>query len=214
MFFGLCNSPATFQAYMNQTFAQELNEGWLIVYMDDLLIFSSSIAEHQKRTRQILAKLRQEKLFLKPEKCVFDTQEVEYLGMIIKPGQVAMDQAKLTGIKDWPRPTSLTQVRSFLGFCNFYRHFVPHYSDIARPLINLTKKGVPFTWSPTCTDAFEQLKGIFTSSPILHNPNPEKQFTIATDASLTATGGVLLQTDENGAYRPCGYLSQSFSPAE
>jgi hypothetical protein len=214
MFFGLCNSPATFQAYMNQAFAQELNEGWLIVYMDDLLIFSSSLNEHQKCTRQILEKLRQEKLFLKPEKCVFDTQEVEYLGMIIKPGQVAMDQAKLTGIKDWPQPTLLTQVRSFLGFCNFYRHFVPHYSNIARPFIDLTKKGVPFAWSPTCNNAFEQLKGIFTSSPVLRNLNPEKQFAIATDASLAATGGVLLQTDENGAYHPCRYLSQSFSPAE
>jgi len=214
MFFGLCNSPVTFQAYMNQTFTQELNEGWLIVYMDDLLVFSTNPDEHRKRTCHILDKLHTERLFLKPEKCVFDADEVEYLGMVIRPGQVAMDPAKLTGIESWPIPTSVMQVQSFLGFCNFYRHFISHYSDLARPLIDLTKKGIVFAWSDVCDHAFKTLKQIFMSAPVLRNPDPTRQFTIATDASLVATRGVLLQNNENGASHPCGYLSQSLSSAE
>jgi hypothetical protein len=120
MFFGLCNSPATFQAYMNQTFQKEIAEGWMIVYMDDILIFSKTLEENQKRTRHVLEIIRKETLFLKPEKCTFDTQEVDYLGMIIRPGQVAMDPAKLSGISQWQTPSSVKEVRSFLGFCNFY----------------------------------------------------------------------------------------------
>jgi len=102
MFFGLCNSPATFQAYMNHTFQQEINEGWLVIYMDNILIFSKMLAEHQMCTRWILETICREKLFLKPEKCTFNAQEVEYLSMIIKPGHVTIDPAKLDGIKDWP----------------------------------------------------------------------------------------------------------------
>jgi len=214
MFFGLCNSPATFQDYMNRTFAAEINEGWVVIYMDDILIFSDNLEEHRDRTRRILEILRKEKLFLKPSKCIFDAEEVEFLGMIIRPGHVAMDPAKLKGITEWEPPKTVKEVRSFLGFCNFYRHFISRYSDIARPLIDLTKKLVKFEWTNACREAFQKLKECFTSEPVLRNPDPTRPFAIATDASLVATGAVLLQTDENGAYHPCGYLSQSFNPAE
>jgi len=120
MFFSLCNSPATFQAYMNCTFQQEINEGWLEIYMDDILIFSNMLDKHWKQTRRILEIIHWEQLFLKPEKCTFDAKEVEYLGMIIKPGHITMDPAKLDGIKDWPIPTTVKETQSFLGFCNFY----------------------------------------------------------------------------------------------
>jgi hypothetical protein len=109
MFFGLCNSPATFQAYMNCTFQQEINEGWFVIYIDDILIFSKTLDEHWECTRRILETIRQEQLFLKPEKCTFDAQEVEYLGMIIKPGCITMDPAKVDGIKDWPIPTTVKE---------------------------------------------------------------------------------------------------------
>jgi hypothetical protein len=98
MFFGLCNSPATFQAYMNQTFQKEIAEGWMIIYMDNILIFSNPLEENQKRTRCVLEIIRKETLFLGPKKCTFDAQEVDYLGMIIRPGQVAMDSAKRSSI--------------------------------------------------------------------------------------------------------------------
>jgi hypothetical protein len=214
MFFGLCNSPPAFQAFMNHIFRIEIEEGWLIVYMDDILIFSWDLNEHHKRTERVLDILVKNHLFLKPAKCIFDTEEVEYLGMIIKHGSISMDPAKIKGISEWPIPKTLTQVRSFLGACNFYRTFIPCYSDIARPLIDLTKKDVPFNFSDTCIKAFDHMKQLFTSSPVLKNPDPQRPFAIATDASLVATGAVLLQKDENGDYHPCFYFSQSFGPAE
>jgi hypothetical protein len=116
---------------MNHIFRIEIDEGWLIVYMDDILIFSIDIDEHRKRTTRVLKLLEKNHLFLKPSKCTFDAEEVEYLGMIIKHGSVAMDPAKVTGISAWPVPDSVTKVRSFLGACNFYRNFIPSYSDIA-----------------------------------------------------------------------------------
>ena len=214
MFFGLCNSPPTFQAFMNHVFRMEIEEGWLIIYMDDILIFSQDLNDHQKRTRRILELLKKEHLFLKPAKCYFDVTEIEFLGMIIRHQEIAMDSAKIKGITEWGTPQNLTDVRSFLGFCNFYRQFISHFSDLARPLIDLTKKAVAFAWGPLQEKAFQSLKKSFTASPVLKNPDPQKQFAIATDASLVATGGILLQKDDNGAYHPCAYISDAFSPAE
>jgi hypothetical protein len=134
--------------------------------------------------------------------------------MIIHHGEIAMDPAKVKGILEWPQPKNLTEVRSFLGFCNFYRTFITQYSTIACPLIDLTKKDTPFSWTETQSSAFESLCSSFASSPILKNPDPSHQFAIASNASLVATGAVLLQKDENGSYHPYSYLSQSLSPAE
>jgi hypothetical protein len=120
MFFGLCNSPATFQALMNHLFGDFIAEGWLIIYMDDLLIHSAGDAEHQERTEKVLQCLQDNHLYLKLEKCAFAVPEVEYLGMVIKEGHVAMDPTKLTTIDDWQPPTSVKGVCSFIGFCNFY----------------------------------------------------------------------------------------------
>ena len=153
-------------------------------------------------------------LYLKLEKCSFNVSEVEYLGMIVKPGSLAMDPIKVAGIADWPVPSTVKDVRSFLGFTNFYRRFVPHYSDIARPLLDLTKKTHPWSWDHSCNDAFTALKTAFTSQPVLHLPDLSAPFAISTDASKHASGGVLLQKDINNEWHPCAYLSQMFSPAE
>jgi hypothetical protein len=120
MFFGLCNSLATFQAMMNHLFKHMIDEGWTVIYMDDILIFSKDLAEHQKRTRRVLQRLQENDLYLKAEKCKFDIQEVEFLGLIVKPNHLSMDPTKLSGIKDWPTPATVKAVRSFLGFGNFY----------------------------------------------------------------------------------------------
>jgi hypothetical protein len=115
-----------------------------------------------------------------------------------------MDVAKTDGIRDWPKPTSVKEIQSFLGFSNFYRNFIPHYSDITQPLIDPTKKTVVFSWGDLCDKAFKTLKACFLCQLVLRNP----------DASLVTTGAVLLQTDENGVYHPCGYLSQTLNPTE
>ncbi|GBE79419.1 hypothetical protein SCP_0206170 [Sparassis crispa] len=121
MFFGLCNSPATFQMMMNALFEDIIDEGWIVIYMDDILIFSNDLEEHHIRTRHVLQRLKDNDLSLKPEKCFFDVKEVEFLGMIIRENYIGMDPIKLKGIAEWPEPSTVKGVRSFLGFGNFYR---------------------------------------------------------------------------------------------
>ena len=153
-------------------------------------------------------------LHLKLEKCTFATTEVEYLGMIVRLGQLAMDPVKLDGIAKWPTLTKVKDVRSFLSFANFYCHFIPNYSNVAHPLIDLTKKNIPWLWTTTHDAAFSQLKSLFLSKPILQLPNPSQPFALAADASKYTSGALLLQMDSNGEWHPCSYLSQSFSLVE
>ena len=134
--------------------------------------------------------------------------------MIVKPGQLAMDPVKLNGIVQWPTPFKVKDVHSFLGFANFYCRFISNYSTIAHPLIDLTKKNLPWNWTPSQQQAFDHLKHLFLFQLVLHIPDLSSPFTIATDASKYASGAILLQTDSNGEWHPCSYLSQSFSPAE
>ena len=158
--------------------------------------------------------MRELVLPLKIEKCYFNLPEVEYLGMIVRKNTVAMDPVKVKGIAEWPTPSKVKDVQSFLGFANFYRQFIPGYSNIAQPLIDLTKKNTPWEWSPKCERVFDVLKKIFCMQPILKMPDPSAPFSIATNASKHATGGVLMQQDTNGDWKPCAFLSQSLNPAE
>jgi hypothetical protein len=214
MFFGLCNSPATFQFMMNDIFRDYVDEGWLHIYMDDLLLCGNSTKDMQQKTLKVVQRLQQNDLFLKLEKCKFDVPRIEFLGMIISHNQVDMDPIKIQGVLDWPTPETVKQVRGFLGFGNFYRRFIDHYSDIARPLIKLTKKDTPFNWSEQCKDTFQELKRHFTTAPVLITPDLDKPFVLECDASLAATAAVLRQQDVNGDWHPVAYLSQTFNPAE
>jgi len=140
MFFGLCNSPSTFQNMMNDIFKDEINQGWLLIYMDDILIFTDDHSKMEEYTKRVLQKLHDNNLFLNLDKCVFDVTKVEYLGLIIKENKIAMEPTKLAGIADWPAPTTIKQVRSFLGFANFYRRFIGKFANVSLPLTALTKK--------------------------------------------------------------------------
>ena len=153
-------------------------------------------------------------LHLKLEKCNFSSSKVKYLGMIIKPGELAMDPVKLNGIAQWPVPTKVKDVQSFLGFANFYQWFIPDYSNVVHLLIDLTKKNLAWNWIPQCQSAFDSLKSLFLSKLILHLLDISSPFTITTDASKFASGAMLLQTDAKGEWHPCSYLSQSFSSVE
>ena len=213
MFFGLSNSPATFQRFMNDSFKDMIAEGWLVVYMDDMLITATSKQENVKRTKRVLQRMKELELHLKLKKCKFGVKEVDFLGLILQPREIAMDPTKLLGITEWPTPTKVKDIRSFLGFTNYYRRFIGDYSNIAHPLIDLTKKNQEWKWTPSCQKAFNQLKEEFSKQLVLSLPDLNKPF-IATDASKDASGGILLQADLNGEWHPCSYLSQSFSPAE
>ena len=212
MFFGLTNSPATFQTMMNDIFHLEIKQGYVLIYLDDILILDRDLDQHHAHVREVLERLREHKLYLKPEKCEFDQTEVEYLGVIVGNGQVKMDPVKVAGIAEWPTPTCKRDIQQFLGFCNFYRRFIHHFADIARPLQVLTGN-VPFEWKEECQTSFDQLKTLLTSEPILTIPNPHDKFRLEADASQYAMGAVLMQNQEN-KWKPIGYTSKAFDAAQ
>ena len=214
MFFGLCNAPATFQSMMNHIFDDMIREGWLIIYMDDILILSHDLEVHRTRTKRVLKRLQEHDLYLKAEKCEFEVTEVEYLGVILRPGEVLMDPVKLKAIHEWPSPKTVKQVQAFLGFGNFYRRFIRDYSTIARPLTELTRKDKVFDWSSECESAFQCLKTRFMEEPVLKIPDPLAPFQVECDASKVATGAVLRQQGPTGFWHPCAFLSKSFTSAE
>ena len=168
MFFSFCNAPPTFQAFMNHIFADMLREKWLKIYMDDLGVHTKDdIALHHEQTQRVLQRLREHGLSIKLSKCIFDAPRMEFLGMIIGQGEIKMDGKKLEGIKEWKPPTSIKGIWSFTGFANFYRKFIPDFSNVVAPLNLLTHKGKPWVWTQLQQHAFECLKHIFSSAPVL-----------------------------------------------
>ena len=215
MFFGLTNSPATFQTMMNDIFRDLIAEGVVCVYLDDILIFTKTLAEHRRVTRLVLERLRQHKLFLKPEKCEFEQTSIEYLGLVVSQGCVSMDPVKVAGVKDWPVPTNRKEVQSFLGFVNFYRRFIQDFSHHARPLFDLTKKDTTWHWGESQQAAFNKLKELITSAPVLIFPKDQQPFRLEADSSDFATGAVLSQfVEEDGKWHPISFYSKSLSPVE
>jgi len=138
--FGLQNSPATFQSMMNALFDDLIKEGWVIIYMDNILIFSKDLEEHRILVKKVLQRLEEEDLFLKLEKCFFEKPSIEYLGMIISQNKIQMDPAKLSAVLNWPTPKCVKDVQSFLGFGNFYQRFIQGFVNITAPLTSLTEK--------------------------------------------------------------------------
>ena len=215
MFFGLTNSPATFQTMMDALFKEEITAGRVIIYMDDILIITESddLNDHIQMVTRVLQLLEDNDLFLNPEKCHFHKREVEYLGVIVGKGQIKMDPIKVQGLTDWPTPTNVKELRSFLGFGNYYKDFIVNYSRDARPLHELTRKQTPWSWGPIQETAFNTLKAKFTSYPVLRNPDPFKQYIVDTDASAFALGATISQ-DFKGGRHPIAYYSKSLLPAE
>ena len=182
--------------------------------MDDVLVASRNKAKHQQATHELLEILAANDLFLKPEKCVWEQSRVDYLGLILEEGVTRMDLAKIAGIATWPTPTSVKQVRSFLGFCNFYRPFIYQFSHIARPLNELTRKETLWTWGERQQEAFKMLRKRITSEPVLKQPQLEQPFEVEVDASGYAIGAVLMQRDEKGKRHPVAYFSSTLNEAE
>jgi len=214
MFFGMCNLPATFQSMMNDYFTDMIAQGWVLIYMDDILIFSENSEDHHEWTLQVLKWLREKDLFLKPEKCIFNTTEVVYLGFIVKPNKISMDPTKLAGTGEWAPPKTVKGIRSFLGFCNFYWRFIGNYAEIAKPLNKLMKKTKFFEWSQGCHSAFKDFKKQFLEKPVLVIPDPLKQFFVESDASKWAMGAVLRQHNNSRELKPCSYISHSLTQTE
>ena len=211
--FGLTNAPATFQNLMNDVLRPFLDK-FVIVYLDDILIFSETPEEHTDHVRQVLQKLRDTELFAKAEKCEFGKSEVEFLGYVVSPGGVRMDPKKVEAVTDWPVPRSVKELQTFLGFINFYRRFIWNFAKTAAPLTNLLRQNVPFRIDSTALAAFDALKESFTSAPVLAHFQPDRQTFIETDASDFAIAAVVSQKDDTGTLRPIAFFARKLQPAE
>jgi len=211
--FGLTNAPATFQTMINEVLRDFLDI-FVVVYLDDILIFSKTLEENKQHVHQVLQRLMDAKLLVEPEKSKFHTQDVDFLGYNIRPGEIRMDPKKVETVKNWPTPTTVTDVRGFLGFVNFYRRFVEKYSDIARPLTELTKQDQPFRWHDSEAAAFQDIKDRITSEPILKIPDPDLPFEVEADASDYALGGQLGQRDAQGRLHPVAFYSKKLHGPE
>ena len=214
MCFGLCNAPSTFQTMMNEVLAEEIATGHVVVYIDDILIFTNDLDLHRKLVTQILQKLQDNDLFAKPEKCHFEQDSVTFLGLVISKNQTSMDKSKVEGITKWPTPTKVKHVQAFLGLANFYRRFIRDFAKIAKPLTLLTCKDVPWKWGEEQQQAFQLLKDTFTSAPVLQLPNDSAPYRLETDSSEFATGAVLEQLGEDRLWHPVAFYSKSLNEHE
>jgi hypothetical protein len=209
--FGLTSAPATFMRLMNDTLMPYLDQ-FVIVYLDDICIYSKTPQEHLEHVRKVLTLLRQEKLIGKLSKCEFGISSMDFLGHIVSDQGIATDPEKIKSVQSWPTPQNATDVMRFLGLANFYRRFVRDFSKIAAPLTALTGN-VPFVWSPAAATAFQSLKTALTTAPILVLPDTSKPFILECDASKFAIGQVLCQ-GEGRDRRVIAYESRKMIPAE
>ncbi|GBG62902.1 hypothetical protein CBR_g34274 [Chara braunii] len=190
--FGLRNAPTTFQTAMNTMF-QDLLEDSVLVYIDDILVYSRILEEHLTYLRTVLQRLRDHGFYAKLSKCHFAQPKVDFLGHQVSEHGFHMDDSKIQAIVDWPTPTSLPALRSFPGLTNYYGHFLKNYAQYSSKLTPLTRGRLPFYWTPTHENAFRSLKRLVTSAPVLHLPDYSRPFIVTTDASDFATGVVLSQ---------------------
>jgi len=215
MFFGMTNSPTTFQTMMNDIFQNLIAEGIVVVYLDDILIFTKTEEEHVQAVRRVLQVLKENKLFLCPEKCKFYKQQIEYLGLVISENKVSMDPVKVTGVREWPIPENKTDVQAFLGFMNFYWRFIQDFSAKAQPLFDLTRSEQVWTWSGKKQVAFENLKTTVTTILVLVSLQELDPFWIETDSSDFATRAVLSQqSTTDRKWHPVVFYSKSLFSIE
>ena len=210
--FGLTNAPATFQHLMECVLAGLTGEQCLI-YLDDIIVFSSTFDEHLQRLANVFAALRGAGLKLKPSKCFFAQKEVHYLGHVISTAGVSPDPAKTEVVSSYPIPTDLKQLRQFFGLANYYRRFVPDYFKIAEPLHKLLRKGATYNWNTACHKAFTELKHRLVTPPVLTYPDFKLPFLLYTDASDFALGAVLSQI-QDGKERVVSYWNRQLTKPE
>lgn len=210
--FGLCNAPATFQRLMDLVIAG-LNYETCLVYLDDIIVFSKDTQSHLERLEKLLLRLREANLKLKPSKCHLLQQKVSFLGFVVSKAGVETDPDKIAAIRDWPKPLNLRQSRAFVGLCQYYRRFVPGFSDVASPLHSLTKKGARFLWTDECQKAFDALKAMLIGANVLALPTEDGRYVLDCDASDTGIGAVLSQI-QDGEERPICYASQLYNRHE
>ena len=221
MSFGLCNAPQIFSELMSVVL-QGL-DSFALAYLDDILIFSKTVEDHRKHIQTVFQRLREYGLKLKAKKCSFLKEQTRYLGFVIDADGIRPDSDKVAVIRSLPNPTSVKEVRSFIGMCSYYRRFMPNFSKVAEPLVSLTKKYARFKWTEQCQCAFDFLKSSLTTIPLLAFPDPHKDYVLYTDASDSAIGACLVQTSDEKECevipgipneKPIYYLSHKLSDTQ
>lgn len=204
--FGLCNGPGTYQRYMNDVLMEYLDD-FCTAYLDDILIYSEDPTQHQEHVAKVLQRLRDAGLQADIQKCEFGVERTKYLGYILTTKGVEMDPEKVEPLRNWIRPSTVTGVKSYLGFCGFYRQFIRDFAKIAKPLTNITKPTQPFIWSEECTQAFEELRKQLLAIQSVYHFDPELPTKLETDSSDGVAAAVLSQEHEKGVWRPVAFYS-------
>lgn len=211
--FGLCNGPATYQRYMNDVLIDYLDD-FCVAYLDDILIYSEDEVTHREHVNKVLERLRTAGLHVDIQKSEFHVSRTKYLGYVLTNKGVEVDPDKVAVLRNWAEPTTVTAVKSFLGFTGFYRQFVAEFSRIAKPLIALQSPMIPFVWTSDCQQAFDKLKTSLLSIPTLCHFNPEYYTKLETDSSDGVVAGVMSQLHPDGKWYPCAFYSKALSGSE
>lgn len=221
--FCLCNAPSTFQRLMQQLFVDQQCQS-LLLYLDDIVVFSSTVEQHLERLEVVLERLQGQGFKANLEKCGFFQREVRYLGHVVSDQGVSTDPSKVEVVANWPVPTTVSELRSFLGFASYYRRFVEGFAKLAAPLHRCvaelasrksqrTRQAVVENWSGECQRNFELLKAKLTTAPVLAYADFSLSFILEVDASYGGLGAVLSK-EQNGRVRPIAYASRGLRPAE
>ena len=214
MFFGLTNSPAMFQAMINKLLRDLTNTGKVAVFIDNIIVGTETEEGHDELVAEVVKRLEENDLYVKPEKCKWKVREVEFLGVVIGLEGIKMEKEKVKGVLEWPTPKCVKDVQKFLGLANYYHRFIEGFAMVARPLHNTVKKDKKWEWTERQEEAFKELKKRFTEEPVLVAPDIDKKMRMEMDASDYATGGVLSMECEDGLWRPVAFLSKLLNETE
>jgi len=214
MFFGLTNSPATFQAIMNELLRDLINTGKVAVFIDDVIIRTETEEGHDELVVEVIKRLEENDLYMKPEKCRWKVREVGFLGVVIGPERIKMEEEKVKGVLEWLTSKCVKDVQKFLGLANYYRRFIEGFASIARSLHDMVKKDKKWDWMEKQEKVFKELKEKFTKEPVLAAPDLDKKMRMEVDALDYAIGGVLSMECKDGLWRPVAFLSKSLNEME
>jgi len=214
MFFGMTNLPATFQAMMNKILRDIINEGKVAAFVDDMLVGTETEEGHDEIVEEILRRLEENNLYIKPEKCAWKVRKIGFLEVVIGPSRIEMEKEKVDRVLSWPELRNVKDIRKFLGLVNYYRRFIKNFAQIARPMNVLMRKNVKWQWEEEQQKVFDELKRVFMTKPVLAAPDLDKEFRVEADASNYTTGGVLSMKGSDELWRPVAFISKSLSDTE
>jgi len=214
MFFGLTNSPATFQAMMNKLLRDLINIGKVAVFINDVIVGTETEEGHDELVAEVIKRLEKNDLYVKPEKYKWKVREVEFLGVVIGPEGIKMEREKVKGVLEWPTPKYVKDIQKFLGLANYYHQFIKGFATVARSLHDLVKKDKKWEWTEREEKTFKELKERFTKEPVLAAPDIDKKMRMEVNASDYAMGGVLSMECKDGLWRPVAFLSKSLNEIE